>query len=281
MKVSQIPEGRTGINLLQNDGRLEVIWAGVGAARAKKHFQNNFLVVKGNDHVMVDMGITAPMALWQQFGLEIGAVDNLLVTHSHSDHIGGIESFALDTRYVLRKKPTLIVTPEYQRVLWENSLRGGLEYNERNEEGHRLELVDYFNVLNPTWKTHSPREIWEVNIGTINLEIFRTLHTPEQSSNWQESFLSYGVMIDGRVFVSCDTQFDLDLIETYCHAETMFHDAQFFPGAVHAPLADLHTLPADIKEKMLLMHMADNWMEQNIDGFAGWTQQGVIYRWEP
>lgn len=57
----------------------------------------------------------------------------------------------------------------------------------------------------------------------------------------------------------------------------MFHDVQFCPGAVHAPLNDLKTLPAEIKAKMWLMHYADNWQSQEIKDFAGWTQQGVRY----
>lgn len=44
----------------------------------------------------------------------------------------------------------------------------------------------------------------------------------------------------------------------------MFHDVQFFPGAVHAPLADLKTLPKDVKEKMSLIHYADDYKKQDI-----------------
>jgi ribonuclease BN (tRNA processing enzyme) len=81
-----------------------------------------------------------------------------------------------------------------------------------------------------------------------------------------------------RVFISGDTQFDHPLIDLYAdQSEVMFHDVQFFPGAVHAPLADLKTLPPAIQAKMYLMHYADNWQEQDIDGFAGWAQQGVSY----
>ncbi len=58
----------------------------------------------------------------------------------------------------------------------------------------------------------------------------------------------------------------------------MFHDVQFFPGAVHAPLSELATLPAAMRDKMLLVHYADNWQEQDISGFAGWARQGVLYR---
>ena len=77
---------------------------------------------------------------------------------------------------------------------------------------------------------------------------------------------------------SGDTQFDPGLIELYAdRSEVMFHDVQFFPGAVHAPLADLRTLPDNIKAKMYLMHYSDDWSNHNIADFAGWTNQGVRY----
>jgi len=85
-------------------------------------------------------------------------------------------------------------------------------------------------------------------------------------------------MIEDRVFVSCDTKCDPDLLEIYKHAECFFHDVQFFPGAVHAYLDELREkVPDDIKKRMHLMHYADNWRDQDITGFAGWTKQGVKY----
>lgn len=277
MEKIHINDNMKGPSLLKSSGALEIIFAGVGAARAKSHFQTNFLIVKGDHHVMVDLGMTAPTAL-DQLGIDLCDLEVVLPTHGHADHVGGMESLAIDCRYVCKKKPALVVNPEWERVLWENSLRGGLEYNEQNPEGNRLTLRDYFDIIQPVWKTNSPREIWTCSIGDIDLEIFRTKHTPDSAEGWQDSFLSFGVMIDNRVFVSCDTRFDPDLITLYRHAEYMFHDVQFFPGAVHAPLADLHTLDDEVKSKMELIHIADNWSDQDITGFAGFAQQKTIYR---
>lgn len=61
-------------------------------------------------------------------------------------------------------------------------------------------------------------------------------------------------------------------------SEVMFHDVQFFPGAVHAPLDDLRKLPAGIKSKMFLMHYSDDFAHHGVSDFAGWAQQGMIYR---
>ena len=269
---------------LTNSGELELFFLGVGSAFAHRHFQTNLLIVKGQEHVMVDFGMTAPRALKETAGLEVTDITNFFITHSHADHIGGLECAGLTNRYVGRpfmKKPKLqmVISEEYEEVLWDRSLRGGMEWNEEDRTNHRrLSFGDYFDPIRPKWVRQCPRETYEVTFGGLKMELFRTKHVPDNAGDWQEAFTSFGLFLDGHVFVSMDTQFDQELIDEYApRSDVMFHDVQFFPGAVHAPLADLRTLPADIKAKMLLMHYADNWESQDITGFAGWTKQGVRY----
>lgn len=269
---------------LTNNGELELFFIGVGSAFAQTLFQTNFLIIKGSTHILVDFGMTGPQALFATAGLKPTDIEVFFPTHSHADHVGGIECLGLMNRYVGRpfmKKPkmTAIVSEEYQRILWDNTLRGGMEWNEEEKDPYRhLAFGDYFNVVRPIWKTHQPREIYEIDFNGIRLEIFRTKHTPDTAKSWETSFISYGLLIDNRIFVSGDTRFDSDLIDMYSHrAEVMYHDCQFFPGGVHAPLADLQTLPDAIKAKMYLIHYGDNWRDQNIDGFAGFAQQEVQY----
>jgi len=284
MEVARIVDPANNPLSLTNDGRLEIVFIGVGSAFALEHNQTNFLIIKGGQHIMVDFGMTGPKALAQVAGLKVTDLQYILPTHSHADHVGGIECLGLTNRYVGMKflsqpKLWMIIPEEYQRILWDYTLRGGLEYNEEERDTKRkLSFSDFFRVIRPTWKTNQPREIFEAEVGGIHLEIFRTKHIPEQSEDWEASFVSFGLFIDGRVFISGDTKFDRDLIDMYApRSEIMFHDVQFFPGAVHAPLTDLRTLPEEIKSKMLLMHYADNWQGQDISGFAGWAQQGVRY----
>jgi len=292
MKIIPITEGMKGKELLRTDGALHIIFLGVGSSRAKRNFQTNFLLVKGNHCVVVDLGRTSPEAL-SNLGLELGDIDIVTLTHGHADHIGAVEQLALDCRYVYGKKPTLIVTPEWGRVLWEHSLSGGLMYNEQNQEGRPMSLTDYFNVRHPSWFSQSPRETWISVIGSHNdvivgsptkneleLRIFRTKHTPNSSTDWSDSFLSHGLFVDRRIFMSCDTRFDAELVHEYRTAEWFFHDVQFFPGAVHAPLLDLKSFPPEIKSRMMLKHYSDDWEKQDISDFAGFAQQGVIYRFE-
>jgi ribonuclease BN (tRNA processing enzyme) len=268
---------------LKTNGDLMVYFIGVGSAFATKNNQTNLLIVKGDDHVMIDFGRTGPEAFSQTTGLSPYDIEVVFPTHSHGDHIGGIEQLAQMNKYVGipfmgKKKLKMVVNTEYQRIIWENSLRGGLEYNEELMEGRVMTFKDYFDIIRPEWVTHQPREIFSVDIGDLHLEIFRTNHVPEQSNSWTSSFISYGLFIDNRVLFSGDSKFDLDLLSMYGDkAEMIFHDVQFFPGAVHAPLEDLKQLDSDIKSKIRLVHYADNYEEQDVSGFAGWTEQAYPY----
>lgn len=273
---------------LKNNGNLEVFFIGVGSAFALKHSQTNFLIIKGDKHVMVDFGMTGPQALAKSSTLTPNDIEVVLPTHSHDDHVCGIGTIALMNRYIGqkymgKKKTKMIINEEYQRTLWTHTLQGSLEFNEVIGEYNKMQFSDYFDVIRPTWKTFSPRETWEINVGDIHLEMFRTTHIPEQGVGWETSFISYGLFIDNRVFVSCDTKFDLDLLNIYADkSEVMFHDVQFFPGAVHAPLSDLQTLPSKWKEKMYLIHYADNYLDPKYNNvvtaeFAGWTQEATRY----
>jgi ribonuclease BN (tRNA processing enzyme) len=266
---------------LVNDGRLELVFLGVGGAFSEKHFQTNLLVIQGDRHVLIDFGMTGPAALKAATGLHASDIEVVLPTHSHADHVGGIEYLALVNRYIGqrmmgRPKLRMIITEEYQRILWDYTLRGGLEFNEA-PGGQLLQFGDYFDVIRPQWKTFQPREVHEAEVGPIRVELFRTKHIPEQSKTWEASFVSYGVRIDGRVFVSGDTRFDPDLLRMYGDSEAFFHDVQFFPGAVHAPLSDLRALPDDVKSRMHLIHYADNWEAQDLGGLAGFAEQGLRY----
>jgi len=263
--------------------RAEITFAGVGSAFAHEHHQTNFLITKGDAHILVDFGMTGPAALRDVLGMEPTDIGVILPTHSHADHVGGIECLALMNRYVGqrfmgRPKLKIVVTEEYQRILWDCTLRGGLEYNEEDDKDRKLNFADFFDVIRPRWKSHQPRETFEVDYRGIHIELFRTKHVPEQATSWEASFVSFGLLIDDRIFVSGDTRFDPDLIDLYAErSEIMFHDVQFFPGAVHAPLDDLKTLPKSVTRKMYLIHYADDYGQQDIAAFAGWAQEGVAY----
>jgi ribonuclease BN (tRNA processing enzyme) len=267
---------------LQNDGRLEVVFLGTGTAFGQSLFQTNFLLIKGEHHVLVDFGMTGPVALRTICGVQPTDITHILPTHSHADHIGGLEYLTLLNRYVARRqgKPKLnmIVHEEYRSMLWEMSLRGGLEFNEVDGEGHRLTFDDFYNVVEPNMLSVEGRPRLSVRVGDIDIEMFRTNHIPGEAEDTLDAFITYGLFVDGRVFISGDTKFDPELIELYAaKSEVMFHDTAFVRNPVHASLEELRTLPEDVRKKMMLMHYPDSFADHPVDDFLGYAEQGVRY----
>ncbi|KGE73824.1 hypothetical protein DC28_01000 [Spirochaeta lutea] len=267
---------------LKNNGHLSLFPVGTGSAFTKKLYQNNVLLIKGDQHIMVDCGTRTPEAFYT-LGVPITTIENFLVTHSHADHIGGLEEVMLMGRYVTKKKPNIIITPEYQKMLWEYSLRGGAAYNERNG-GSLLHFDDFFTVYAPEPVTGLGRDAWRIEYRGFSLTLIRTMHYPDSAKSWRESAYSIGLVIDDRIFFTGDTRFDPELIHAVVDSypiEWIFHDVQFFPGGVHTPFDDLLTLPDQYREVMHLMHYPDTFQEKEQlvldNGFAGFVHQHHYY----
>lgn len=273
------PEGgiptRTG-------GELAISFIGTGSAFSKKYFQNNVLVAKGEEHVLIDCGTRTPEALGL-LGLSVTQINTYLITHTHADHIGGLEEVMLLNRYGPRKKPSIIVTEKMEKILWGMSLRGGAAYNEVHD-GKALEFKDFWETIRPQRVRGGERELCEAKLGGLELRLFRTMHIPDSAKGWEDSFLSYGVLIDRRVLFTSDSRYDPELIlsmDKEYSLEVIFHDCQLFTGGVHASLDELSALPASIKAKTLLMHYGDKGEEAREKalslGFAGLAEQWKTY----
>ncbi|MFW5693700.1 MAG: MBL fold metallo-hydrolase [Alkalispirochaeta sp.] len=267
---------------LENDGQLWIYFLGCGSAFSRRHYQTNLLIVKGKDHLLVDCGTSCHRAL-RDAGLALLDINDVMITHSHADHAGGLEELMLMNRYVAKKKPRIYITPRYQRILWNQSLRGGAEMNERHE-GKGLTFSDYWNVHRPLPVPHHTRDAHQFTVGDIKIRTFRTRHYPEQSESWEDAMYTVGLVVDERVVFSGDTQFDADLIrdvEPKGGAEHIFHDVQLFPGGIHASLEEVATLPEALHSRMSLVHYGDNFEDHqqrvNDLGFAGFVHQGKIY----
>ena len=289
-KVNQICQDGNPLSLT-TDGHLRVVFIGVGSAFSKRHRQSNILLIQGEHHVLIDCGTQGPLAL-NDLGLSVLKVRCYLPTHSHADHVGGLEEVALMNRYTPNmSKPKMIVLRDYQDLLWSKSLSGGAEYCEANQ-GRSLQLTDFFDILRPKIIEVEGRKFWMYQHGPIEVMIMRTRHFPDSAISVDESQWCCGLFLNRRVWISGDTMFDREYpMRFYKEAELMFHDCQLFYGGVHASYQELMTLPGEVRSKILLYHFGDNWNQCETwvkktdafsgdpvkDGFRGWAQQHVAY----
>ncbi|MFC5651619.1 MBL fold metallo-hydrolase [Paenibacillus solisilvae] len=221
---------------------------GTGNAFAKKYFNTNALFYVEGRTVMLDCGITAPLSLYQ-LNKSFNDIDALLISHIHADHIGGIEEFAFQMKFVHKRKPLLYVPAVLVERLWEFSLKGGLLQDEF------YSLDDYFEV-----KLLHEGAAAEIVPG-FKVEPILTKHIPNKPS--------FSYFINESFFYSADMLFDRALLESLIErgCRVIFHDCQLSsPAAVHASIDDLLTLPEAIQEHVWLMHYDDS-----KDEYAGQT----------
>lgn len=275
--MRQRPLGNQPLSL-HTDGRLSLFTIGCGAAFSQHLGNNNWLVLKGETSLLIDCGPKTPWRL-STCQVDPTGIGHFLITHSHADHIGGLEEVMLRARYITHKLPTLIIEAEYQDKLWHESLRGGCAYNEI-VKGRFLELEDFWQILQPTPRHDLPRNAAELDIGTLNIKLLRTNHFPEQARDWREAAYSVGILLDERVFFSGDTRFDPELLtelDRLFSLEAIFHDAQGCAGGLHASINELSLLDEELRSRIWLMHYGDDYQNYKAmverAGFAGFTPE--------
>lgn len=265
---------------LTNDGNLSLFFIGTGNAFSKKFFQTNLLIIKGEDHVLVDCGSLFSFAFEEVYHTNISAIDNIILTHPHADHIGGVEELILNGRYIKKSKVNIVITDEFKEKLWNESLRGGVQYSEDGE----MTFDDYFVQIKPEQISDGPVIEYEANIGSINLKLYRTYHVTTQNNSFENAQYSVGIIIDDRVLFTGDSQYKPEqlkwILENH-NIECIFHDCDVggYAEGVHASYRQLKELPPEIKKKIFLYHYngAACKTDSKADGFAGFARRGKYY----
>lgn len=220
---------------------MKIQMLGTGSAFAKVFNNNNAVLQVNGRTLLVDCGITAPKALYE-LGYNFGALDAVLITHIHGDHVGGLEEFAFQMKFVYNRKPVLYIADSLVDPLWEHTLKGGLQQFE-------TETLDDFFEVRPL-----SEGIKHELLPGLNVQLLSTNHIPNKAS--------YSLLFNDYFFYSGDLTFDQDLICSLVYdrdVKVIFHDCQLYsPGIVHACLSELLTLPAPVQERLYLMHYGDN-----------------------
>lgn len=268
---------------LKNDGELSIFFVGCGNAFSKKYLQTNIVIVKGDNHVVVDCGTLFPYAWETVYNSKITDIENILLTHPHADHIGGVEELILTGRYVKKQKLNIIITDTFKKLLWNESLRGGVQYSENG----KMYFEDYFNQIRPELICKKPQDVYEVNIGNLNIKLFRSYHVAFKKESLRKTQYSTGLIIDDRILFTGDTQFkpaQLKWILDNYDIECIFQDCDVagYSQGVHATYKQLCTLPEEIKNKMLLCHYSVNPDEVDVksQGFMGFVTGGTYYQFK-
>ncbi len=244
-------------------------WEGTGGALTSRLGDTAFTLSNGKRTLLVDCGSTVYQKLNEEDRL--GSITDLVLTHSHSDHIGGVERFSFHHHYVLRRDKKVVLhlaSKDFAHDLWEHSLKGGMRYN---QEGGR--------PIDPVLETYFRLSIGEkIRIhGFPEITFIPTQHTLRMEN--------YGLVIGNAVYYSGDT---VDMPKR-TDVRLLFQDVQLFQSGpdvhadIHMPFQRLtRDLPASVKRKMYLVHLGRNWenFDPAAEGFAGYVIPGQRFKLE-
>ncbi len=173
--------------------------------------------------------------------LELAAIDHVIVTHVHGDHMNGLEGFAFFKRFAQQKKVALWTIAAVREQLWEGRLAASMGRLWNGSAFLELGFEDYFD-----WNELSLEH--ETRIGPFSVRARRTVHHVPTSA----LVLSAG---DRSLGISSDTAFDPSLVTFLEQADLVIHETNH--GPAHTAYTDLLGLPESTKRKMRLIHYPD------------------------
>lgn len=234
---------------------MRVFVLGVGDTFSEKHHTHALLVEHEGFRLAIDCPdsyrrvLAAAREKMRQRGvssevrasLDLAAIDHVLVTHVHGDHMNGLEGFAFFKRFAQQRKVELWTIDAVREQLWDGRLVASMGRLWNGSAFVELGFDDYF-----AW--HALSLDAETTIGPFTVRARRTVHHVPTSA----LVLSAG----GRsVGISSDTAFDPSLVAFLAQADLVVHETNH--GPAHTPLADLLGLPTEIQEKIRLIHYPD------------------------
>ena len=229
-------------------GTFGFLTLGVGSFFSTQCYHTSLLLIAGPLRVQIDLPspyckILADATRKADLGITPADIDHFICTHVHGDHSNGCEDVGYYKLFVQGKRATLYVLPEVAKTLWENKLfasMGPLTDEQLNPLAPAT-LETFFDVRLVTPETPTM-------IGDVAMRIRRTRHSvPCFAMKFERR--------GRRLGYSSDTIFDRELIDWLGECDLIFHETT--PAGPHTKYKDLTTLPAALKDKMVLIHMSD------------------------
>ncbi len=235
-------------------GGVRLIPIGVGEAFSARHYTSCLALGSGNDWLLIDcphplrkMLREASLSAKLPEPLDIGHFTAAAVTHLHADHSCGLEDYGYFSYFALGRRAKLLMHPESSARLWDGLLAAGMEsVQARPDEPPACKaLSDYFELID--LDTTRP-----VECGPFSVECRRTIHAVPT--------YAMRITVAGRVLgFSADTAFDPGLIDWLSPANLIVHEATSMAhSGVHTPYEKLATLPGEIRSRMRLTHLPDD-----------------------
>jgi ribonuclease BN (tRNA processing enzyme) len=173
--------------------------------------------------------------------LDLFAIDDVLITHVHGDHMNGLEGVAYFKHFAQKKPLNLHTIAPVKEGLWEQRLVSSMGRLWNGQAFRDLAFEDYF-----AWNEVALDRT--TTIGPFTVRARTTKHHVPTSALLVECA--------GRsIGISSDTAFDPELIAFLSIADLVVHETNY--GPAHTAYADLLGLDDALKTKMRLIHYPD------------------------
>ncbi|MCB8882787.1 hypothetical protein ACELLULO517_21255 [Acidisoma cellulosilytica] len=237
---------------------IELYPLGVGDAYTERFWFSHMMLVVDGRKIFIDCPPYIPKMLAEnnRIGEKKVVLDDyreLIVTHMHADHVGGIEELSYQ-QYFRTDNPMKMYAPQWLlQDIWSH-LRPAMEESCRGDGG--LASLDWYFDPIPMQNPH--------DMGGFKVEHRFTKHYPRTLAY----LFDFG---NFKLGYSSDAGFDPEHIAWLDQADVVLHDCCFGPmvergGDVHifhASREQLLTLPKQFQEKTFLYHYADKAYDQD------------------
>ncbi len=236
---------------------------GIGDAFSALHFGTSFLLEVGENRMLID-GPPGLFHLLERFRIDRRSVDSVLLTHIHEDHAGGVETLILWRRFELGLRTRLFTSARVYRAVEERLFPRFQESFGPELNGVRSAQLDEFVEFHELVEEAETRLMAGAAV--------------EIRHNWHPTpTLGLRLRIgDSRIGISGDTCYRISLLDGLLRegrisdarhrklagnwlwkSELIFHEASRRARS-HTLEADLLQLPGEIRRKIRLVHLSDD-----------------------
>ena len=248
---------------------VEIEVLGIGDAFTSRHYNTSFLV-RAQRLYLVD----APQALFRllrERDIDPAAVDNVIITHIHGDHSSGLQTLLLWKKYVQGMVVTLHTSrPVYEQLRDRFFPAFADAFTEDLLGTTTSRFEDYVNFAElrcdsatslETGLDVEIRENWHP-IPTLGLKFRGPRRAVAISGDTCYRPLLLRQLLDGgKISADCFERLAGDWL---WDADVIYHEVSRDEPTLHTLERDLLALPEGIRRKIRLVHVADDFVEQDL-----------------
>ncbi|HXK60679.1 MAG TPA: MBL fold metallo-hydrolase [Acidobacteriota bacterium] len=248
---------------------MEIQVLGIGNAFTSRYYNTSFLI-RSRQLVLVD----CPQGLFgmlREYGIDPARIDKVVVTHIHGDHIAGLETLLLWKRYVTQSRVTICTgrpvwealksrffpsfsatfTPDLTQII-ETELEEYADFQELTEDGENHLDEDVKIEFRYNWHPTPTLGLKLISrFGAVGIS-GDTCYRP----SLLKSLFERGVLeADRYEKLAGDWLWTSDLV---------YHEVERAEGGAHTSESELLALPPEIRQKMRLIHLADDFNNSSL-----------------